>query len=119
MFDSFPGAIALHRATYGQGIGPIFLDSVICTGSETRLADCPQQGIASHDCSHYEDAGVICPGGYTNKCTHSHRMLCWHTLCGGLGMLWELRALKSFNKALSLYSQTKQTAFVSTHRALC
>ena len=68
------GAIALSEATFGQGDGPIYLDDVRCTGSETRLADCQHRGIASHDCSHSEDAGVICPGEYINTCAQS--MLC-------------------------------------------
>ena len=59
---SFTEATALHYATFGQGDGAIFLDNVYCIGNETRLADCQHQGIASHDCSHYEDAGVVCPG---------------------------------------------------------
>ena len=56
---SFSGAIALR---YGQGSGPIFLDDVLCMGRETRLADCQHQGVASHNCHHYDDAGVVCPG---------------------------------------------------------
>ena len=59
---SFSGAIALRYATFGEGGGPIFLDNVFCMGNETRLADCQHQGLASHNCLHYEDAGVVCPG---------------------------------------------------------
>ena len=47
-------------AFFGQGSGPIHYDQVSCTGSETRLADCPHNGIGIHDCSHFEDAGVVC-----------------------------------------------------------
>ena len=57
----FEGAIA---TTVGQGIGPIYLDEVTCIGNETRLAECQHQGIAFHDCSHFEDAGVVCLGEY-------------------------------------------------------
>ena len=70
--------------TVRQGIGHIFLDNVICTGNESRLADCLHQGIASHDCSHSEDAGVVCSGEYFN--THIPRLrlgppvLLWETL---------------------------------------
>ena len=61
-FVLFSGAIALDYATFGEGGGPIFLDDVNCIGSEIRLADCSHRGIGSHNCYHYEDAGVVCPG---------------------------------------------------------
>ena len=57
------GAVALSRATFGQGTGSIWLDQVACVGTEGRLADCPANPIGSHDCSHFEDAGVRCGGG--------------------------------------------------------
>ena len=66
------GAIA---TTVGQGIGPIYLDNVRCIGNESRLTDCLHQGIASHDCSHSEDAGVVCRGEYNNTDAHSHNVI--------------------------------------------
>ena len=41
---------------------PILMDEVNCTGAEHYLSDCPFDGWNTHDCSHYEDAGVICQG---------------------------------------------------------
>ena len=67
----FKGAIA---TTVGQGIGPIYLDEVTCMGDETRLAECLHKGIASHDCSHSQDAGVVCRGEYNNTDAHSHNV---------------------------------------------
>ena len=48
----------------GSSTSPIWLDEVACTGSEQFLSKCPSNGWAVHDCSHYEDAGVICQGAY-------------------------------------------------------
>ena len=41
---------------------PILMDEVNCTGAEHYLSDCPFDGWNAHDCTHYEDAGVICQG---------------------------------------------------------
>ena len=51
-------AIARSFAFFGQGTDPIVLDDVRCTGTERRLIDCPY--TATHNCNHFEDAGVTC-----------------------------------------------------------
>ena len=56
------GAFALSSAPFGVGIGPIFLDEVGCTRNETNLLECSHEGVRNHDCFHFEDAGVLCPG---------------------------------------------------------
>lgn len=56
------GAIARNRAYFGRGSGPIILDDVRCNGSEASLADCNSNPAYSHNCYHYEDAGVHCLG---------------------------------------------------------
>ncbi len=38
----------------------ILLDEVSCQGYESSLYTCGHNQIGYHDCSHYEDAGVIC-----------------------------------------------------------
>ena len=52
---------AYSYAYFGQGSGPILLDNVACTGSESILANCSHLGIGiTRSCSHSEDAGVRC-----------------------------------------------------------
>ena len=59
----FPGAIvALSRASFGAGSADqlILLDEVKCIGTETNLLNCSHAPFGGHDCSHSEDASVIC-----------------------------------------------------------
>ena len=58
-----PPAVVVHpNARYGQGTGPVLLHELLCTGTETRLLDCPHPGINTSRsvCSHRDDAGVSC-----------------------------------------------------------
>ena len=56
------GAIAYPYAYFGEGSGPIYLGNVDCTGSETSLLSCASDPIGTNDCTHFEDAGVVCAG---------------------------------------------------------
>ena len=39
---------------------PIHLDEVKCRGTEQSLLECGY--VEKHDCTHAQDAGVMCPG---------------------------------------------------------
>ncbi|KAG1928706.1 BTB/POZ domain-containing protein [Pimephales promelas] len=60
----FPGAISVKPGgQYGEGSGPIWLDDMNCKGSESSLSECSFKGWGVSDCTHKEDAGVICETG--------------------------------------------------------
>ena len=65
---STTGAVARGNAFFGQGTDPILLDDVACTGSESLLTACPNNGIGIHNCAHSEDAGVTCQRKFSVTC---------------------------------------------------
>ncbi|KAL5011944.1 hypothetical protein ScPMuIL_010495 [Solemya velum] len=55
------GVVVASRV-FGEGSEdlPIWLDEVSCTGTESSIEDCGYITWGEHDCSHREDAGVMC-----------------------------------------------------------
>ena len=58
----FTGSLPVKGAGYGNGVGPILLDNVVCNGAEANLLQCTHSPLFSTDCGHSEDAGVVCQG---------------------------------------------------------
>ena len=56
-------------AEFGQGTGRTWRENVQCSGTESTLSDCVARDWGVHDCTHGDDAGVVC----ASKLTISHR----------------------------------------------
>ena len=62
---SVDNAAQFGKAYFGAAAEsvPIWLDDVLCTGSETSLLACPRRNaiaVGTHNCRHREDVGVRC-----------------------------------------------------------
>ena len=61
---------AIGSASFGQGSGSIWLNSVTCSGSESTLASCGHLEIGvTRSCSRLEDAAVACLNATSNVIT--------------------------------------------------
>ena len=51
-----------HADSENASSEDIFLDDIVCNGSESSLLECSHNNIGVHNCDHSEDAGVRCQG---------------------------------------------------------
>ncbi|XP_056150146.1 deleted in malignant brain tumors 1 protein-like [Lampris incognitus] len=63
-----------YRAYFGEGSEQVWLDDVECVGNEKSINSCQHRGYGENDCSHAEDAGVLCSEkvrlvNTTNRCS--------------------------------------------------
>ncbi|XP_078700797.1 scavenger receptor cysteine-rich domain-containing protein DMBT1-like [Branchiostoma floridae x Branchiostoma belcheri] len=57
----YTGAVnGTEHSFFGAGSGKIWLDNVICTGTESNLAECQHNGWGKHNCRQDEAVGVVC-----------------------------------------------------------
>ncbi|MBN3291992.1 DMBT1 protein, partial [Polypterus senegalus] len=50
------------QARFGKGQGKIWRDNLQCEGNESDLTKCPAHDYGEGECTHRNDAGVICSG---------------------------------------------------------
>ena len=68
----FIGALSVRGAFFGAGSGAIYVANARCTGTEERLLDCRLLYSGDFSCSHFEDAGVICPPNEPQSCSNGN-----------------------------------------------
>ncbi|XP_078616873.1 scavenger receptor cysteine-rich domain-containing protein DMBT1-like [Branchiostoma floridae x Branchiostoma japonicum] len=71
----YSSASAVHnKAYFGQGTGPIYMDDLECTGSETSLFNCAYRGWGIENCGHSEDVGVVCGTNGQWACDNGYQL---------------------------------------------
>ena len=64
LFTGDTGGTPYYNAFFGAGTGPIYLDDVDCTLSDSQLLECSSRPLLTHNCDHHADSGVGCEGRF-------------------------------------------------------
>ena len=78
------GAVAFRGAQFGPANGPVFLDQLVCSGSETSVLECRRfTPLGLPTCDHSQDAGVRCAGKALKALPemYTHKKYCLIPLC--------------------------------------
>ena len=92
------GTVVFRGLTFGEGLGPIFLDRVSCSSNSPSLLECDSNPLGVHTCSHSQDVGIqcICKGSPVSRLSLS--FLYFHTpksfIPGEPGYEAKLRSIK-------------------------
>ncbi|XP_050963269.1 scavenger receptor cysteine-rich type 1 protein M130 [Labeo rohita] len=89
----------LGAAAFGKGKGQVLSEEIHCSGNETQIHVCKRLSLQNNNCSHDNDAGVIC-SGYTDLRLINGSDSCsgrvelqyvtkWGTVCDAC---WDMRA---------------------------
>lgn len=73
---------ALEVRSFGPGSGPILLDDLECTGTESSLSSC--SFIDRPNCNHNEDAGAVCSGTMYIILNNFETNRCWENNTGSV-----------------------------------
>jgi len=58
----YDGGREENRERFTVGDGPIWLDRIVCQGSEAQIAECDHAGWGNHECTQHDYAAVHCTG---------------------------------------------------------
>ena len=65
------GLVFSTPISYSEGMGPIWLSGLSCTGREGRLVECPCDAVVSDRCDHSQDLGAHCTDEILPKFTQN------------------------------------------------